>query len=85
LRNGKQEDINEKDPNVYAFLRRTSDQTVLVALNMSAKTQTLKLDWASRGVQASGLEVLYASPEIRLDQAKEMELAPFAAVVAQVK
>jgi alpha-glucosidase len=85
LRDGKQEDINEKDPNVYAFLRRTGDKTVLVALNMSAKTQTVKLDWASRGVQVSGLEVLYASPEIRVDQAKEMELAPFAAVVAEVK
>ena len=36
------------------FCGRTGETTVLVALNMSAKTQTLKLDWASRGVQASG-------------------------------
>ena len=85
LRNGKQENINEKDPNVYAFLRRTGEKTVLVALNMSPKTQAVKLDWASRGIQASGLEVLYASPEIKADQAKEIELAPFAAVVAEVK
>jgi alpha-glucosidase len=85
LRDGKQEDINEKDPNVYAFLRRAGEKTVLVALNMSAKAQTVKLDWASRGVKASQLEVLYASPETRADQVKELELAPFAAVVAEVK
>ena len=85
LRNGKQEDIDEKNPDVYAFLRRTSNDTVLVALNMSGKPKTLKLDWETRGLQPSKLESLYASPEIKLETLKTIELAPFAAVVAQVK
>ena len=85
LRNGKQEDINEKDPNVYAFLRRAGDKTVLVALNMSGKRQTVNIDWASRGIHASILECLYASPETKLDKVKAIEMAPFAAVVAEIK
>jgi alpha-glucosidase len=85
LRDGKQEDIAEKDPNVYAFLRRAGDKTVLVALNMSGKQQKLNLDWASHGIQASTLECLYASPQTKLDNTKAIEMAPFAALVADVK
>src|SRR3954452_21930644 len=85
LRDGKQEDIDEKNPNIYAFLRRAGAKTVLVALNMSGKQQKLNLDWASHGIHASTLECLYASPDTKLDNAKGIELAPFAALVADVK
>ncbi len=85
LRDGRQEDIDEKDHDVYAFLRRTGDATVLVALNMSAKPQTVTLDWASHRVHGSALESLYASQATKLDGFKTIELAPFAAVVAEVK
>jgi alpha-glucosidase len=85
LRDGKQEDIDEKNPSVYAFLRRAGDKTVLVALNMSGKQQKLNLDWASHGIHAATLEGLYASPDTKLDNVKTVELAPFAALVAEIK
>ncbi len=85
LRDGKQTDIDEKNPDVYAFLRRAGDNTVLVALNMSAKPRTVNLDWARHGIRASSLDCLYASQPTRLENVKTLELEPFAAVVAQVK
>jgi len=85
LHDGKQVDIDEKNPDVYAFLRRTEDKTVLVALNMNAKPRTVNLDWAGHGIHPSRLDSLYASQETKLDAVKTIELAPFAAVVAEVK
>ena len=85
LREGKQVDMDENNADVYAFLRRTGDSTVLVALNMSAKPSTVKLDWPGHGMHVSKLESLYASQDTNLDSIKTIELAPFAAVVAEVK
>jgi alpha-glucosidase len=85
LRDGKQVDIDEKNPDVYAFLRRTGDKTVLVALNMSAKPKVVNLDWSRHGIHPSGLDSLYASQPTRLDDVKAVELAPYAAMVVEVK
>jgi alpha-glucosidase len=85
LRDGKQVDIDEKNPDVYAFLRRTGDETVLVALNMSAKPKVVNLDWSRHGIHPSGLDSLYASQPTRLDDVKAVELAPYAAMVVEVK
>jgi alpha-glucosidase len=84
LRDGTQEDIDEKDPNVYAFLRRTGDKAVLVALNMSGKRQTVKFDWGSHGVKGTHLNWLYESG-IGQDKANIAWLEPFAAVVAEIQ
>jgi len=43
LRDGSYESVNDTDPNVFAFLRRSDDSTVLVALNFTAKAQTVQL------------------------------------------
>ncbi len=85
LREGTQEDIDEKDPNVYAFLRRSGNTTVLVVLNMSAKPRTIDLDWTGREIQASTFESLYASEPTKLDDVRSIEVAPFGAVVAGLK
>jgi alpha-glucosidase len=85
LRDGTQEDIDDKDPNVYAFLRRSGDTAVLVALNMSAKPRTIDLDWTGRGIQASTFDCLYASEPTKLDDVRSIDLAPFGAVVAGLK
>ena len=85
LRDGRQVDIDGKNHDVYAFLRRAGNNTVLVALNMSGQPRTVNLDWSGHGIHASKLECLYASQDTKLDSIKEIELAPFAAVVAEVK
>ena len=43
LWDGSYESVNDTDPNVFAFLRRSDDSTVLVALNFTAKAQTVQL------------------------------------------
>ena len=85
LRDGTQEDINETDPNVYAFLRRAGDKTVLVALNMSRKPQTVSFDWTNHTVRGSKLNLLYGSGVKGPDNVQTVELAPFGAMVAEVK
>ena len=83
LRDGVQESINNDDPNVFAFLRRTSDRTVLVALNMSNHPHTVAFHVAS-GKQ---LKPLVTTPTqntetVPLDR---VVLAPFATMVAAVE
>jgi len=87
LRDGSQQSVNEKDPNVFAFLRKSGDETVLVALNMSGKTRTASFHLADQGVKGTSLKPLYSSPgrlegTISLDH---VELPPFGALVAAVK
>jgi alpha-glucosidase len=84
LRDGAQEDIAEKDPNVYAFLRRAGDKTVLVALNMSSKPQTVTFDWESDGVHGT-LVPLYESGDIGRDKSRVVTFGPFAAMVAEIQ
>ena len=84
LRDGSYEAVNENDPNVFAYLRRSGTSTVLVALNMSGKVQTVAFHLGSKGSSATPL---YSSPPagsgvLQLDH---IELAPFGALVASVK
>lgn len=85
LRDGAQITIDNNDPDVFAFLRRNGDATVLVALNMSSKRRTVNFHLADKGIHGSHLSPLYSFPAqtgtIPLDR---VELAPFASLVAQV-
>ncbi len=86
LRDGDQVSIDNDDRNVFAFLRRTGDRTVLVALNMSEHAHTVSFHLEAEDVKGTKLTPLYTSPDpssqpIPLDH---VELAPFAALVAVV-
>ena len=85
LRDGTQQGINNDDQNVFAFLRRSGDSTVLVALNMSGKRQTVHVDWANYGVHAARLVPLFNSPGDQTQKFDEIVLDPFGSVVAEVK
>jgi alpha-glucosidase len=87
LRDGFQQSVNDNDPNVFAFLRRSGDDAVLVALNMSGKSSTISFRLADKGVRGTSLTPLYSSPgqpkgALSLDR---VELPPFGALVARVK
>ena len=87
LRDGSQESINNHDPNVFAFLRRSGDATVLVALNMSARKRKVSFHLAANGVYGTALHPLYSSPlptsgRLPLDG---VVLPPFGALVAAVQ
>jgi alpha-glucosidase len=85
LRDGDQVSINNDDPDVFAFLRRSGKETVLVALNMSAKSRVIQLDFKTAGVHGSKLTPLYSSPKFTSDSWDRIELAPFGAVVARIE
>ena len=85
LRDGLQEAINDDDANVLCFLRRSGNTTVLIALNMTGQARTLSINWAGRGAHGERLEVLYASAVTRSGTTDRIELAPFSALVAEVK
>jgi alpha-glucosidase len=85
LRDGEQVGINNNDPNVFAFLRRSGDETVLVALNMNTKARVIQFDLKEAGVRGSKLTPLYYSPQFTTHGWNRIGLAPFGAFVARVE
>jgi alpha-glucosidase len=85
LRHGEQVSLNNNNPDVFAFLRRNANETVLVALNMSAKSRTIQFDFETAGAHGSKLTPLYSSPQFNTDRWDRIELAPFGAFVARLE
>jgi alpha-glucosidase len=84
LRDGEYLALNEQDPNVYAFLRRLKGEAVLVALNMSGSSQTVKIDLKSVGLLRKKLRVLVASAHTRFTTvSSEFVMEPFSALLAK--
>jgi alpha-glucosidase len=88
LRSGDVRMLDETDPAVLAYLRagRRGD-AVVVALNLSAQPQTLRLDLANHGVAPAGVATLLASDGAVLaaGSAGTVTLPPFASWIAAVK
>ncbi len=87
LRDGTQVSIDNNDPDVFAFLRRSGNRAVVVALNMSSHPHTVALPLAAMGIRGTRLTPLIATPtqttgSMPLDH---VALAPFGAVVARVE
>ncbi|KAA6464803.1 alpha-glucosidase [Acidobacteria bacterium AB60] len=83
LRDGDQVSINNDDSEVFAFVRKSSDETVVVALNMSAKARSIQLDLKTAGVRGSQLVPLYSAPKFTAEGSDRVTLAPFGALVAR--
>jgi alpha-glucosidase len=89
LRDGDYESLDVKDDHVFAFQRRvhsgTEDESVIVALNMSAQPRTIAVETNGAG------EVLYRSPRSKGDspndalQWNHVTLEPFGFVIAKVR
>ena len=84
LRDGEQVSINNDDPDVFAFVRRSRDETVIVALNMSAKLRVIQIDLRAAGVHGSKLTPLFMSPRLSGVEPQRIALQPFAGIVARV-
>jgi alpha-glucosidase len=84
LRDGSYQAINPNDEHVLAYLRTHEDETVVVALNMSATPQRAKLDLAARARGALHLEPLLSTPQASTHGAT-VSLPPFGVVVARVE
>jgi len=87
LRDGTQASVGN-DPDVFAYLRVSGNAKVLVVLNMSSHERTWGFKQDEHGLRAtSRLVPLYSSVAsvAAWDAARPVRLAPFAAVVAEVK
>jgi alpha-glucosidase len=66
LRNGRYLPLNREDPFVLAFLRKKPGNggAILVVLNMSAESRTVRFDLAANGVKEGSVRPLIAAPEM---------------------
>jgi alpha-glucosidase len=64
LRHGSYLPLNQENPSVLAFLRKNPGEggSVLVVLNMSSESRTIKLDLAAYGLKESSARPLLVSP-----------------------
>jgi alpha-glucosidase len=91
LRDGEYQAINQDDPHVFAYLRKTADSTVLVALNMSAQKRTVAAQLPAGSPSSATGDILYRSPlgnaGLKPDtiSVKAIELEPFGFIVARLK
>jgi alpha-glucosidase len=65
LRDGRYLPLNREDPFVLSFLRKKpgSSDAILVVLNMSGESRTVKFDLAAEGVKESSARPLIVAPE----------------------
>lgn len=83
LYNGKYVPLNEDSTTVMAYLRKSADETILVALNMTATPQTITLDSGKIGsAKVAPLLTTTKSQNLNLQQLK---LEPFGVVVATIQ
>ena len=86
LRDGAYEAVDETNEHVFSYLRKSGNETIVVALNMSAQARTVS--FKAVGAKA---DVLYRSPLGKGGTALEtvslghVALEPFGFVVAKVK
>jgi alpha-glucosidase len=92
LRDGSYVAVDEENPYVFSYLRRSAGSTVLVSLNMSSEPRTISLktislNLATRSAPGTTAQPLYSSPSgannaIPLDR---IPLAPFGVLVAKIQ
>jgi alpha-glucosidase len=77
--------LNENDKNVLSYMRNYKGSIVLVVLNMSASSQKVNLDLASKGVRAKSAKTLlssFSSPSQQ--ELAAISLEPFGAWIGSV-
>ena len=88
LRDGSYASLNPNDPNVFSYLRKTSDgrHAVLVALNMSPNAHDISFDLDSIGHPATSLKILVATPPgvVTVRTPAEVHLPPYAVFVGEI-
>ncbi|HEY0321790.1 MAG TPA: alpha-glucosidase [Pyrinomonadaceae bacterium] len=74
------------DPHIFAYRRRTTNQTMLIALNMSNETRSLQLDKSALD-GATSLRVVLSNKNASERQTVKdaLQLAPFEAVILEVR
>ena len=79
--------LNESDPNVFSYLRKSGDYAVLVAINMSAVPQAVHFDLARQGIAATSAKTLLTTQTTLKEKASvaQISLEPFAVYIGALK
>jgi glycosidase len=79
--------LNENDPNVLAYLRKSNHAAVIVVINMSASPRNLDFDLSSQGLNASAARTLMTTQSSlkSTSSVQHLQLDPFAVCIAEVK
>ncbi|MBV8205397.1 MAG: alpha-glucosidase [Acidobacteria bacterium] len=78
--------LNERDPNVMAYLRQYRGHALLVALNMSPQAQTVSLDLSGQGYGVKArLHALLTSNAARDQKPASMKLEPYGVFIGELK
>ena len=84
LRDGEYSSLNDSDPNVLTYLRKSGNEAILVVLNMSASEQKVRLDLASAGAGPKLSVLLTSFHEAPKASGGELNLEPYSAFIAKV-
>ena len=77
--------LDENNPNVLSFLRRSNNEAVLVVLNMSATAQKVTLDLAPQGFAAASRAILLTDGSgATRSQGTDINVEPFTAYLEKL-
>jgi alpha-glucosidase len=79
--------LNQDDPNVLSYLRRSGDDAVIVVINMSAKPQKVSFDLAKQGFGSGAAKTLLTTQTSLQSNSsvRQLSLEPFAAYLAELQ
>jgi alpha-glucosidase len=87
LLNGEYLALNEKDPNVFSYLRKTKNDAVIVVINMSAAPQMFSFHRSQQRLSVrSAKTLLTTQPSLQNNSSvAQLSLEPFAVYIAALK
>jgi len=79
--------LNENDPNVLSYLRKSRNGAAIVVINMSAAPQKITFDLSARGLSPDSAKTLLTTQASLKENRSVQQLAlePFAVYIAEVK
>jgi len=79
--------LNENDPNVLSYLRQTTNDAVLVAINMSAASQTVSFNLSKQRLSAKLAKTLLTTqPSLQnISSVAQVSLEPFAVYIGALQ
>jgi len=86
LLDGEYVALNEEDPNVFSYLRKTKDDAVIVVINMSAAPQMFSFHLSPHLSVRSAETLLTTQPSLQNNSSvAQLSLEPFAVYIAALK
>jgi len=78
--------LNEKDPNVFSYLRKTATDAVLVVINMSATPQTVSFKLSKQRLNVKSAKTLLTTQRSLQNNSSvaQLSLEPFAVYIAAI-